>query len=479
MGKAIKSIGNAIKPIAQVAAPVVGFALGGPAGAAAASAGTNFLLGSGKPLERLGSSVASGAASFGLGSLASGLGATGGQGVGSLLSSLGLGGSASGASTLGLNTGGLLGSLSGAGTTTAGGASVSQALANALYGGGSSLGGLVSTGGAAASAAGGGTTLGSILGGIGGLLGTTAGSYGQQAGDFLANNGTSLFSSLLGGGGQQGGGLLSSLLGGSSGGIGGGFSDAALIAALYNQANATERAKLQEQGGIDAALNSISGIAGQSTRDFNDAITEYFPKADTIYYNAIDSNNNNLAPFRSHGIYAADKLAQALGFYGQAPDYSQFYNSPGYQFQLQQGEQAINRAASTSGSYLTGQQLKELSKFNQGLAGTTFQNYMGNLYNSLSGGLSAAGQLASNQANLASQRANANQNVGLAKAQGLLSEGINRQANVANLQFQRGQAGAQASRDSASSLLGGIGSLQNQSLMRSLLANSLPRAGFT
>jgi hypothetical protein len=47
---------------------------------------------------------------------------------------------------------------------------------------------------------------------------------------------------------------------------------------------------------------------------------------------------------------------------------------PGYQFTLGEGEKAINRAAAARGMWASGPTLKALTRFNQGLAGTTYQD---------------------------------------------------------------------------------------------------------
>jgi hypothetical protein len=54
----------------------------------------------------------------------------------------------------------------------------------------------------------------------------------------------------------------------------------------------------------------------------------------------------------------------------QDPSYLQ--NLPGYQFQQQQGEEAINRQAAKSGHFLDQNRLYEISKFNTGLAETSY-----------------------------------------------------------------------------------------------------------
>lgn len=56
---------------------------------------------------------------------------------------------------------------------------------------------------------------------------------------------------------------------------------------------------------------------------------------------------------------------------------SGFQGDPGYQFRQQQGEQAINRAASAHGGRLSGRTLGALADFNSGLASQEYGNYAG------------------------------------------------------------------------------------------------------
>lgn len=60
---------------------------------------------------------------------------------------------------------------------------------------------------------------------------------------------------------------------------------------------------------------------------------------------------------------------------------SDLQNTPGYQFQLQQGEQAITDQASATGGVGGGNTLKALINYGQGLAGTEFQNAFANAQN--------------------------------------------------------------------------------------------------
>lgn len=81
-----------------------------------------------------------------------------------------------------------------------------------------------------------------------------------------------------------------------------------------------------------------------------------------------------------------------------------FQQSPAYQFNLQQGQMAIDKAANARSNLYAPQTLKDLSSFSQGMASNEFQNAFNNyntgigniwnrLYNVAAGGQNAAAQL--------------------------------------------------------------------------------------
>lgn len=103
--------------------------------------------------------------------------------------------------------------------------------------------------------------------------------------------------------------------------------------------------------------------------------------------------------------------------------------SPSYGFQLQQGQQGTLNAASANGGALSGAAQKDLMEFNQGLAGTSFNNafnmyqtQQGNIYQRLAGltqlGQSAAANTGQQGTALAGQAAQSAQNIGTAQAAG-------------------------------------------------------------
>lgn len=93
------------------------------------------------------------------------------------------------------------------------------------------------------------------------------------------------------------------------------------------------------------------------------------------------------------------------------PTQQQLEQYPGYQFQLQQGNLALQSANSANGSAISGPALKSLMNFNQGLAASNYNNYFNqfqqqqtNIFNRLSDiaglGQNAAGNLGNTGAQL-------------------------------------------------------------------------------
>lgn len=152
-------------------------------------------------------------------------------------------------------------------------------------------------------------------------------------------------------------------------------------------------------------------------------------------YQAPDANGNqvNYAPNTSLGAYGS--LAQPFTT-------DQFHQDPGYQFMLQQGQQALEHSQAAKGTILSGAGLKGLDAYTQGLASQEYQqafnNYntnQTNLYNRLAGitGTGQTANAATQQAgqNYANQAGNYSTQAGSANAAGQLAMGTGL-SNLAN-----------------------------------------------
>lgn len=77
------------------------------------------------------------------------------------------------------------------------------------------------------------------------------------------------------------------------------------------------------------------------------------------------------------------------GLIEQGP--GEFTESPGYQFRLDEGEKAIDRAMAARGSFKSGAAMKELGRFNQDYATNDYDNFLNRYYDSLKPYQSLAG----------------------------------------------------------------------------------------
>ena len=178
-------------------------------------------------------------------------------------------------------------------------------------------------------------------------------------------------------------------------------------------------------GGAAASLlsgwmgaNAASGAASeQSTAALQAAeIQAQSTKAQLAQQQAQwQQNQNNQAPWVQQGQSAGSTLSAdmapggALSHQFNASDLNANL-APNYQFQLQQGNQALQASQSAGGTSGAGQGLKDVSGYNQNLAGNAYQqafnNYttnQTNLYNRLQGISSLGENAAANVGNQGTQ----------------------------------------------------------------------------
>ena len=124
----------------------------------------------------------------------------------------------------------------------------------------------------------------------------------------------------------------------------------------------------------------------------------------------------NLAPYMSIGTAALPQLIQSLGYQGQYGSNGQLTglsgqgfqfnpsnleNTPGYQFTLQQGMNALNNAGSATGQNQSGAQAKGLANYATGLAQNTYNQQYQNALTTYQQNASILGSLLSTGQNAA------------------------------------------------------------------------------
>lgn len=116
-------------------------------------------------------------------------------------------------------------------------------------------------------------------------------------------------------------------------------------------------------------------------------------------YNYLAGKNGTPGPgsdYVNRGEAAGTAQSNLLGLNGAAggaassPAFGNYLNSTGYNFQRDQGTGAIAGSAAARGMLDSGGTLKAMGKYATNLAGTTFNNYLGQLSGISGQGLTAA-----------------------------------------------------------------------------------------
>jgi len=134
-------------------------------------------------------------------------------------------------------------------------------------------------------------------------------------------------------------------------------------------------------------------------------------------------------PYRDFGQQSLGQLSSLLGLGGADPT-AALRATPGYQFQLAQGNQGTLNAATASGMALSGNTLESLSRFNQGLADSTYQQTVGNAQFGAQLGQAAAAGQAANVGNAAGNISNSLTNQG----NNIANIGLNEASSLANIE---------------------------------------------
>lgn len=148
----------------------------------------------------------------------------------------------------------------------------------------------------------------------------------------------------------------------------------------------------------------------------------------TTRYNETTSYNVNGQSFDTRD--AAQAYADANTTGGQ--EYQGFELTPNYLFQLDQGQQAIDNSAASSGNLFSGATLKAQQQFGQGIASQGYENYLNRLAQGAASGQAAAANQANAGTNYAAGAGQAYANMGNAGAAGAIGVGNAIQGGIQN-----------------------------------------------
>lgn len=206
---------------------------------------------------------------------------------------------------------------------------------------------------------------------------------------------------------------------------------------------------------ITGGASIVSGLIGsraakKAAQQQADAIRQ----ASEVQERMFQQGRKDLAPYRDIGYTALkDITAQQPYLTGRFEDYRDEYLDPSMAFRLGIGEQTTQRAANVGGGALSGNTLRALQDYSQGLASTEysnafnrFQTERGNIYNTLA-----------NIAGMGQGAVNTGVQAGQATAQ-----------NLGQLAVGGGQAQAAGTIGAANAIAGGIGGIGNAAQLYAL-----------
>lgn len=183
---------------------------------------------------------------------------------------------------------------------------------------------------------------------------------------------------------------------------------------------------------VAAAIGVSALIGAKSASDATNAQVGASRDANALQLEMFNRQREDQQPWRQAGIKALAGLDD--GDFQRDFTAQDFQKDPGYDFRLQEGQNAINNAASARGMSNSGNTLKALTKYGQDYATGEYQNAYNrfnndrnNRFNRLSS-LAGVGQTANNQIGQAGMNYanNASQNIlgaGNAQAAGSMAMG--------------------------------------------------------
>jgi hypothetical protein len=176
---------------------------------------------------------------------------------------------------------------------------------------------------------------------------------------------------------------------------------------------------------IGAAIGGIVGGIAQASAAKKAANAQSKAAAADIAFQkeTRDIVRGDYAPYRETGTNALAGYNYEMGLGDRPEDYRGFQATPGYQFQLDQGNESINALAGNRGGLMSGRTMQDLASFNQGVANQEYGTYMSRLGGLVDTGASAAGMSGQASQNAAAGVSNALAAKGNAQAAGAIGQG--------------------------------------------------------
>lgn len=236
-----------------------------------------------------------------------------------------------------------------------------------------------------------------------------------------------------------------------------------------------------------SAANSAASKEAKAAKQASATELTAQQQADATQLAMFNQTEANEAPYLAAGTNALTSLQSGVGTPGApgvlsapysvpyAPNYQQ---SPGYQFQVQQGENAVLNSASATGGVNGGNTLKALTSFGQGLANTDYNQYLNNYnsqyWNQYNAYTNQQNQQFGQLQTLAGAGQNAAANLGgygTSVANSIANTGVNTAQSIAGNITGAANAGAAATVAGANATSSGLNNLGSNFLLYNALNN--------
>ncbi len=166
-------------------------------------------------------------------------------------------------------------------------------------------------------------------------------------------------------------------------------------------------------GGLFASSSANKAANAQTTAAQNDL---------AFQQEQFDTIQANLAPYLQGGNAANAALMFELGLGPKPQNYAGFSSTPGYDFRMGQGQDAIQASAAAQGGLNSGSTMKALNSFGQDYASSEYGNYLARLGGQQGVGLNAGAMQGQAGQNLAAGASNAFNNIGNAQSAGAIGQ---------------------------------------------------------
>lgn len=251
-------------------------------------------------------------------------------------------------------------------------------------------------------------------------------------------------------------------------------------AAIQAQQYAETKAALEQ--GKKEALGYIEPYAGVGQNALNELAYGMGLATPTADYKSANIPQGGLAN------YGLDQYKQDVGYTPMVTTLEELQATPGYQFQLEQGLQGVNRSAAARGGLLSGANLKAINDYAQGQAATGYQAAWQRAQDAYANAFGRNQQKFQNlqtMANNGQSAAGMQGNAALSVGQGLAGASSNYGNNMSSLALAQGQNQANMYTGIANALggtltgLAGSGALGGASSSGALGGSSLMGGGAT